>query len=140
MKAPTPEVAPAEVPAAAQPEQPIPAPPLQVPTVGLDISPELRDFLQLWMRAAWRTDYALYRSLGFPDPPELWRQTYASWESFRFEAASIEPDRGDDERIYVRATLSYVFEDASGRWRTEDEHRLILQRTDDGLRYDGRWK
>ena len=133
------------LPPAAQPlagpiEQPVPAPPAEVPVVALDVDPALRDFLQSWLRAAWRSDYGQYRGLGFPDPPELFEKTYASWEGFRFESAGVEPGRGDAARLYVRATLSYVFENESGRWRTEDEHRLILRKTDDGLRYDGRWK
>jgi hypothetical protein len=36
--------------------------------------------------------------------------------------------------------LSYVFENSSGRFRTEDTHRLILEKTPDGLRFAGSWQ
>ena len=36
--------------------------------------------------------------------------------------------------------VSYAFRDASGRFRTQDEQRLILRGVGGQLRYEGRWQ
>ena len=97
-------------------------------------------FLDAWLLAAASRDFALYHELGFPDPPDLFARTYARWQAFRIEAIDVDDARGGPGVLFVRATLSYAFEDENGRWRTEDEHRLMLRETADGLRYEARWK
>jgi protein phosphatase len=115
--------------------------PIEIPTTeGFALQPPLRGFLDDWLRAAAMRDFRLYNRLGFPDSPDLFSRTYGSWEAFRFEDIAVDEARSSEGRIYVRAVLSYVFEDASGRWRTEDEHRLILRESADGLHYEARWK
>ena len=118
----------------------MPAPESLPDASAFDVSPAVRAFVDEWLAAATRHDYRRYRSLGFPDAPELFQRTYARWMSFRMVELSVDETRGGAERIYLRAVLSYAFEDAKGRWRTQDEHRLILEDSADGLRYVARWK
>lgn len=113
---------------------------VEIPTLtGFMVPDDVRNFLNAWLQAAATRDFALYHTLGFPDPPGLFNRTYARWEGFRFEDISLDATRSGDDKIYLRAVLSYAFEDETGRWRTEDEHRLILRRSADGLRYQARW-
>jgi hypothetical protein len=115
--------------------------PSEIPTAaGFGIDPEMRAFLDAWLHAAATRDYAGYRGLGFPDSPEFFDRTYVRWRDFRFARLREEVGRGEPGRRYVRAVLSYAFENPEGRWRTEDEHRLVLRATPEGLRYEARWK
>jgi hypothetical protein len=115
--------------------------PTELPTAAaFDIDPELRAFLDAWLRAAATRDYAGYHGLGFPDSPEFFERTYARWRGFRFARLREDAGRGEPGRRYVQAVLSYAFENPEGRWRTEDEHRLVLRATPEGLRYEARWK
>ena len=66
--------------------------------------------------------------------------TYGGWEDFRVLRAEIDESRSRDGRIYLRVVLSYAFHDPRGRWRTEDDHRVVLAETPDGLRYHARWR
>lgn len=107
-------------------------------TLGLD--PEVHAFVASWLEAAGSGDLADYRRLGFPVSSEEFEATYMRWEDFRVTLAEVEPDRSRDGRVYLRVVLSYAFHDARGRWRTEDDHRMVLIETPEGLRYHARWR
>lgn len=124
----------------ALPSTPSDSVPVEIPELDApDLPQPVREFLEAWLRAAANRDYRLYRELGFPDPPALFERTYARWERLRFEEVQLETPT-QPGKIYLRAVLSYAFEDERGRWRTEDEHRLVLRETEAGLRYEARWK
>jgi len=115
--------------------------PVPVPTSeGFDLSEVAHSFVDTWMQAAAGRDYTAYRALGFPESPQEFEATYGRWEAFRLRKAELEESRTTDERLYLHLVLSYAFQDANGRWRTEDEHRLVLRRTPTGLQYEARWK
>jgi serine/threonine protein phosphatase PrpC len=115
--------------------------PVPVPTSkGFDLPEAAHSFVDTWMQAAAGRDYAAYRALGFPESPQEFEATYGQWEAFKLRKAEIEESRTTDERLYLHLVLSYAFHDPNGRWRTEDEHRLVLRRTPAGLRYEARWK
>ena len=42
--------------------------------------------------------------------------------------------------MYLRLIVSYAFTDASGRFRTQDEQRMILNDVGGRLRFEGRWQ
>ncbi len=105
-------------------------------TLGLD--PEVHAFVANWLEAAANGDLAEYRALGFPVSDEEFEATYMRWEDFRVTRAEVERSR--EGRIYLRVVLSYAFHDARGRWRTEDDHRVVLIETPAGLRYQARWR
>ena len=107
-------------------------------TLGLD--PEVHAFVANWLEAAGNGDLAAYRTLGFPVSNEEFEATYMRWEDFRVTLAEVEPGRSRDGRVYLRVLLSYAFHDARGRWRTEDDHRVVLIETPEGLRYYARWR
>jgi hypothetical protein len=138
---PAPEADPIDTTLPHAPPPSVPTPPAEIPTTAeFELEPDLHQFLDGWLRAAATRDFGLYHTLGFPDAPDLFGRTYARWEGFRFERIEIDADRSKPSKLYLRAVLSYVFEDETGRWRTEDEHLLILTTSPDGLRYEARWK
>jgi protein phosphatase len=107
---------------------------------GFAVPPDVRRFVDGWLRAIATVDFQGYHALGFPDSASSFARTHTGHDSHRLEDLSIEPGRGGSEQIFLEARLSYVFEDERGRWRTDDRHRLVLRHTAEGLRYEGRWK
>jgi protein phosphatase len=107
-------------------------------TLGLD--PQVHAFVARWLEAAGNGDLEAFRSLGFPIGEEEFAATWARWEDFRVTLAEIESERSRDGRVYLRVVMSYAFHDARGRWRTEDDHRVVLAEGADGLRFRARWR
>ena len=136
------DAASASLPASRPPDSVVaPQVPTELPTTtALEAPPEIHGFLDEWLAAATLHDYRRYRALGFPDAPDLFTRTYANWSDYRMVEIEIDEARSAPDRVYLRAVLSYAFENAEGRWRTQDEHRLILGSTPAGLRYLARWK
>ena len=99
----------------------------------------MRRFVDAWLRAVASVDAEGYRALGFPATPAGFARDHAGHESHRLDDLRIDTQRSDSQ-VFIEARLSYVFEDARGRWRTDDRHRLVLQRTPEGLRYQAHWK
>ena len=67
--------------------------------------------------------------------------TYAPLESYRLVGpVRIDAERSEPGLIYLELTLSYAFENASGRYRTEDVHHFMLVEGAEGLVFGGRWQ
>jgi hypothetical protein len=131
---PTPTVT---VPAA--PDGSAVAPP--VPTAaGFELSPPVRRFVDDWLRAQETHDSALFQSLGFRELPSELAGTWTTRDGYRLVAASIDEERSTPERVYLRLVVSYAFRDGSGRFRTEDEERMILSSAGGSLRFEGKWQ
>jgi protein phosphatase len=96
-------------------------------------------FLDAWLAALTADDPAAYAALGFRTGAAEFSRTQASRESYRLVHVEISP-RSTPAQIYLRARLSYAFDNGSGRFRTEDELRLILESTASGLRFAGHWQ
>jgi len=109
-----------------------------LPEFGL--APTVHAFVADWLQAAAAGDFERYRALGFPNPAGEFESTYGRWRDFRVVNASVDAARSGGGRVYLRVVMSYVFHDAFGRWRTEDEHRVVLSETPDGLRFHARWR
>ena len=107
---------------------------------ALGIAPAVHAFVSDWLEAARDGDLDRYRALGFPISDAEFESSYARWEDFRVQSADVDVRRSRPDRVYLRVVLSYAFHDARGRWRTEDEHRIVLAETPDGLRYHARWR
>ena len=71
-------------------------------------------------------------------PTEL-AGSWSTRDSYRLKAASVDEERSTADLVYLRLDVSYAFRDAPGRFRTEDEERLILRSDNGKIRYEGRW-
>jgi hypothetical protein len=113
----------------------------EVPTAaGFTLPPDVRRFVDSWLRAIATVDFGGYQALGFRESAASFARSHAGHGSHRLEDVRIAAPRGSREQVFLEARVSYVFEDSRGRWRTDDLHRLALVRTPDGLLYEGRWK
>jgi protein phosphatase len=116
---------------------PVPEP---VPTSAEFQLPEpVHAFLDAWLAALTADDAAAYASLGFRTGAAEFARTQASRESFRLTQVEIAP-RSSPAQTYLRVVLSYAFQNGSGRFRTEDELRLILEPAAGGLHFSGYWQ
>jgi protein phosphatase len=114
--------------------------PVPVPD-DYDLEPSVQSFVDSWLEAVSSANYRLYYELGFRAPLAEFRRTYGTRESFQLvDAEVVDTAEGRPVRIYLRVVLSYVFESSSGRFRTEDTHRIILEEAPDGLRFAGSWQ
>lgn len=105
------------------------------------LEPRVERFVNDWLEAVVTANYALYSDLGFRESTSEFYRTYGTRDGFRLLNAEVVDVRTRPPvRIYLRLVLSYVFEDGSGRFRTEDTLRLILQEGPDGLRFAGSWQ
>ena len=132
-----------------QPPQP-PAPPAapdgaaaaspKLPSsAAFELSAPVHRFVDEWLRAQETHDAPLFTSLGFRDLPTELAGAWTTRDAYRLVAASIDEERSSPDTIYLRLVVSYAFRDATGRFRTEDEERLILRNDNGTLRYEGRW-
>jgi hypothetical protein len=97
-------------------------------------------FLNEWLGALATDDRARLEALGFPDESVAFAGTRGSRDSFRLVVAEIDEERSQAGRVYLRLIVSYAFRDATGRFRTQDEQRLILHKVAGRLRFEGRWQ
>jgi len=134
--APAPARAPENVPAAADPSGRAPAPTSR----GFELPAPVTRFVDDWLRALSTHDHALLASLGFPDEPAAFAGSARTRDGYRLVAAEIDEERSQAGRFYLRMVVSYAFTDASGRFRTQDEQRLILRESQGRLRFEGRWR
>ena len=112
----------------------------KLPTsAAFELSAPVHRFVDDWLRAQESHDAALFTSLGFRDLPTELAGAWTTRDAYRLVAASIDEERSSEETVYVRLVVSYAFKDATGRFRTEDEERLILRNDNGTLRYEGRW-
>ena len=107
---------------------------------GFELNPPVRKFVEDWLRAQATHDSALYDSLGFRELPTDLAGTWATRDAWKLVAASVDEERSSGDLVYLRLVVSYAFRDASGRFRTQDEERMILRATPTGLRFEGRWQ
>ncbi len=105
-----------------------------------ELTPAVERFLTVWLGALATDDRARLVALGFPDEPTALAGTPGSRDGFRLVAADIDEERSQAGRVYLRLIVSYAFRDASGRYRTQDEQRLILHDVAGRLRFEGRWR
>ena len=105
-----------------------------------ELTPEVERFLTVWLGALATDDRARLAALGFPDEPSALAGTPGSRDGFRLVAADIDEERSQAGRVYLRLIVSYAFRDANGRFRTQDEQRLILHDVGGRLRFEGRWR
>jgi hypothetical protein len=105
-----------------------------------ELTPEVERFLTAWLGALATDDRARLAGLGFPNEPSVLAGTPGSRDGFRFDAADIDEERSQGGRVYLRVIVSYAFRDASGRFRTQDEQRLILSEVGGRMRFEGRWQ
>ncbi len=127
------------------PRPPAPRTPLaasEIPTArAFDLEPEVHTFVDTWLEAVSTTNHPLYYSLGFRDSALEFRRAYADHEKLRLvDAEVVDISTRAPVRIYLRVVLSYVFEDARGRFRTEDTYRFILEDTRSSLVVVGSWQ
>ncbi len=127
-----------EIPAAGEVRW-IPVPEPEPSAAAFDLEPELRTFLDAWLRALTRNDHAGHRELGFPVDAESFARTQSGCESYRLHAVDVR-EAGEGAQLHVRLVMSWAFYAPGGRrFRQEEERRLILERTPEGLRYTGLW-
>jgi len=125
---------PSQVPAAADPNAKV------LPSSNaFELSAPVHRFVDDWLRAQETHDASLFSSLGFRELPADLAGAWNTREGFRLVAASVDEERSTSDTVYLRVVVSYVFKDATGRFRTEDEERYILQNGGGTLRYEGRW-
>jgi protein phosphatase len=96
-------------------------------------------FLDAWLAALSADDAAAHAALGFRTGAAEFARVQASRESYRLLEVEVSP-RSTRAQTYLRVRLSYAFQNGSGRFRTEDELRLILEPTAAGLRFAGHWQ
>ena len=96
-------------------------------------------FLDAWLAALSADDAAAHAALGFPISAAEFARTESARESYRLVKAEVSP-RSTPAQTYVRVVLSYAFHNGSGRFRTEDEVRLILEPAAGGLHFAGYWQ
>ncbi|HXX48747.1 MAG TPA: PP2C family serine/threonine-protein phosphatase [Myxococcota bacterium] len=131
--------APPAAPAPAAPDGA--AAPAPLPSAdGFELAAPVRHFVEDWLRAQATHDSALYNSLGFRELPTDLAGTWATRDSYKLLAASVDEERSTDDLVYLRLVVSYAFRDSTGRFRTQDEERMILRSTGSGLRFEGRWQ
>jgi serine/threonine protein phosphatase PrpC len=107
---------------------------------GFELPPDVVRFVDDWLQALAAHDRTGLEALGFADLPSAFAGTRGTRDGFRLLAADIDEERSVGGRIYLRMVVSYAFRDANGRFRTQDEQRLILRDVDGALRFEGRWQ
>lgn len=116
---------------------PLPDP---IPTAaGFDLPEPVRRFLDDWLRALAERDSEALARLGIGGELEL-LGSLATRESYRLRAAKVAGGSDAEGTAHVRVVLSYAFRNREGRFRTEDELRLILVESPDGLCFRGYWQ
>ncbi len=146
--APPAPVPPALAPPARAPQGPpnapaAPATPLVEQDFSLasfELPPEVEHFLGDWLDALAADDRPRLGALGFPNEPSTLAGRAGHRDGFRLAAAEIDEGRSHGGRVYLRVIVSYAFTDANGRFRTQDEQRLILDHAGGRLRFAGRWQ
>ena len=118
---------------------PPPASPKLPTSAAFELSAPAHRFVDDWLRAQETHDAALFTSLGFRELPTELAGAWTTRDAYRLVAASVDEERSSPDTLYLRLVVSYAFKDAAGRFRTEDEERLILRNTNGTLRYEGRW-
>jgi PPM family protein phosphatase len=133
-------------PANPQPPATIPAAPDGTPmpqplptSTSFELPPPVHRFVDDWLRAQETHDSQLFSSLGFPTLPGELAGTWSTRNAYRLVAASIDEERSTPDVVYLRVVLSYAFTDSTGRFRTQDEERMILHTSGNKLRFEGRW-
>jgi len=131
-----------------------PAPPVTVPaapdgsavappiasSAAFELSAPVHRFVDDWLRAQETHDSQLYAQLGFRAPPSELAGTWTTRTGYRLVAASIDEERSTPDTVYLRVVLSYAFTDGTGRFRTEDEERMILKSSANSMVFEGRWQ
>ena len=107
---------------------------------GFELTPEVERFVNAWLAALEADDRVRLAALGFAEEPAAFAGTPGTRDGFRLVAASIDEERSQAGRVYLRLIVSYAFRDANGRFRTQDEQRLILRAVAGRLRFEGRWQ
>jgi hypothetical protein len=107
---------------------------------SFELPPAVEHFLGDWLDALAADDRAQLGALGFPNEPSTLAGSAGHRDGFRLAAADIDETRSHGGRVYLRVVVSYAFTDASGRFRTQDEQRLILSEAGGRLRFEGRWQ
>jgi hypothetical protein len=126
-----------------QPSVPAAADPSLEPQASIakfELTPEVERFLTGWLGALATDDRTRLAALGFPNEPAALAGAPGSRDGFRLVAADIDEQRSGAGRVYLRLIVSYAFRDANGRFRTQDEQRLILTDVGGQLRFAGRWQ
>lgn len=127
---------PPEVPAAPAPLADAPEPSF----ASFELTPSVESFLTEWLAALETGDHARLEALGFRDEPAEFAGSPGTRDGFRLVAAEIDEERSQPGRVYLRLVVSYAFRDEKGRFRTQDEQRLILNDAGGRLRFEGRWR
>ncbi len=108
---------------------------------GFGLAPGVWRFVNRWLEAISTADFSLYRDLGFRETAPQFYRTYGTRDGFRLiDAEVVDVATRAPVRIYLRLVLSYVFEDGTGRFRTEDTHRIILEERAGNLVFAGSWQ
>ncbi len=129
------------------PTSPVPAaadgsaltPPLPT-AAGFELTPPVRRFIDDWLRAQETHDAPLFTSLGFRQLPTELLGSWSTRDAYRLVAADVDEERTTADLVYLRVVVSYAFRDGTGRFRTEDEERMILRASANQLRFEGRWQ
>jgi protein phosphatase len=106
---------------------------------GFELPEPVHRFLDAWLVSLARDDAAAHAGLGFPTGAHEFLRAQSSRESYRLVEVDLSP-RSTARQTFVRVVLSYAFTNDSGRFRTEDELRVILEQGADGLRFAGYWQ
>ncbi|HKC50965.1 MAG TPA: hypothetical protein VKF60_09240, partial [Myxococcota bacterium] len=113
----------------------------RLPTAaGFELTPPVRRFVDDWLRAQETHDAPLFSALGFRELPTELVGSFNTRDTYRLVAADVDEERSTPDLVYLRLVVSYAFRDDTGRFRTEDEERVILRSTNGILRFEGRWQ
>jgi hypothetical protein len=96
---------------------------------------EVERFLASWQSAIANKDYALYRSLGLPGNEDDFHSNYANGET-KLGLSLLGIDQASPDELMVR--VQFVLE--TGSERVDEERKLLIRQTPDGLRYGGEWQ
>jgi protein phosphatase len=114
-------------------------PPLPT-AAGFELAPPVRRFVDDWLRAQETHDAPLFTSLGFRELPTELLGSWNTRDAYRLVDATVDEERSTAGLVYLRVVVSYAFRDGTGRFRTEDEERMILRSSGGTLRFEGRWQ
>jgi protein phosphatase len=126
-------------PGSAEPARLVPVPEAVPTSAHFDVPEPVHRFLDAWLAALSADDATAHAALGFPTGASEFLRTQSSRESFRLVEVELSP-RSHAQQTYLRVVLSYAFTNGAGRFRTEDELRMILDAGAEGLRFAGYWQ
>jgi hypothetical protein len=107
------------------------------PTQSLEAA--VHGFLNAWARAVEDQDYGLYRRLGFSGSKGRFTRSFKGHRDRFVSFEEVSQQRAADGRIRVKAMMVYSYTGRTGSRVQKKTRRLVLEETDEGLRYVEPW-